>query len=53
MHRRKMIKKPFFQLFDKDKKLAFEMGINLNYRPQNLDIQTYLDLTKKYENLTG
>tara|TARA_Y100001958_G_C21198251_1_gene525253 strand:+ start:158 stop:946 length:789 start_codon:yes stop_codon:yes gene_type:complete len=51
MHRRKMIKKPFFQLFNSNSKLASEMGINLNYRPQNLDLNTYLNLTKEYESL--
>ena len=46
-----MIKKPFFQLFNSNSKLASEMGINLNYRPQNLDLNTYYQLTSFYENL--
>ena len=49
MHRRKMIKKPYNQLFNNKKNVAHEMGINLNLRPQNLDFDTYYNLTKKYE----
>ena len=51
MHRRKMIKKPFFQLFDENKKLALKMGLDLELRPQNLDFDTYFNLTKEYESL--
>ena len=51
MHRRKKIKTPFLQLFDKDKYLATKLGIDLNLRPQNLDYNTYFELTKEYENL--
>ena len=51
MHRRKKIKKPFLQLFDKKKDLATKLGIDLNLRPQNLDFNTYFELTKEYENL--
>ena len=51
MHRRKKIKTPFLQLFDKDKHLATKLGINLDLRPQNLDFNTYFKLTKEYENL--
>ena len=47
MHRRKMIKKPFSILFKEN--IAYEMGIDLNLRPQNLDFNTYYELTKKYE----
>ena len=47
MHRRKMIKKPFSILFKEN--IAYEMGIDLNLRPQNLDFDTYYELTKKYE----
>ncbi len=49
MHRRKMIKKPFLELFNGDKNLAFKMGLDLKLRPQNLDFNTYNYLTKKYE----
>jgi 16S rRNA (adenine1518-N6/adenine1519-N6)-dimethyltransferase len=51
MHRRKMIKKPFFKLFNGNLNLAIKMGINLNLRPQNLDLKTYFQLTKEYEKL--
>ena len=49
MHRRKMIKKPFNQLFNNNKNIASELGIDLNLRPQNLDFETYYELTKRYE----
>ena len=50
-HRRKMIKKPFNQLFNGDQKILNKLKINLNLRPQNLDLNTYYELTKIYENL--
>ncbi len=53
MHRRKMIKKPFNQLFKGHKQIAEKLKINLNLRPQNLDINTYINLTKEYEKLRG
>ena len=49
MHRRKMIKKPYFQLFNNNENIATQMGIDLNLRPQNLDFDTYYELTKQYE----
>ncbi len=49
MHRRKMIKKPFKQLFNNNENIASELGIDLSLRPQNLDFNTYYELTKKYE----
>ena len=51
MHRRKMIKKPFLNLFNNDLNLASKMKLDLNLRPQNLDFNTYLNLTKEYEAL--
>tara|TARA_B100001057_G_scaffold143693_1_gene143452 strand:- start:888 stop:1676 length:789 start_codon:yes stop_codon:yes gene_type:complete len=51
MHRRKMIKKPFLNLFNNDINLASKMELDLNLRPQNLDFSTYLNLTKEYEAL--
>ena len=51
MHRRKMIKKPFLNLFNNDINLASKMELDLNLRPQNLDFNTYLNLTKDYEAL--
>ena len=53
MHRRKMIKKPFKQLFRDNENIASELGIDLNLRPQNLDFDTYYELTKRYEFLRG
>jgi 16S rRNA (adenine1518-N6/adenine1519-N6)-dimethyltransferase len=49
--RRKMIKKPFNQLFNGDQKILNELKIDLNLRPQNLDFNTYYHLTSLYENL--
>ncbi len=51
MHRRKMIKKPYYQLFNGNINIASKIGIDLNSRPQNLDFETYFKLTKEYENL--
>tara|TARA_B100000575_G_C23024344_1_gene589875 strand:+ start:174 stop:959 length:786 start_codon:yes stop_codon:yes gene_type:complete len=51
MHRRKMIKKPYHQLFNRNISIASKIGIDLNSRPQNLDFETYFKLTKEYENL--
>ena len=50
-HRRKMLKKPFNQLFNGDQRVLNEFKINLNLRPQNLDFDTYYKLTMEYENL--
>ena len=52
-HRRKMLKKPFNQLFNGDQRIIDKLKINLNLRPQNLDIETYYKLTKELENLRG
>ena len=49
MHRRKMIKKPYKQLFKNNTDIAYKLGINLNLRPQNLEPNTYFKLTKEYE----
>ena len=50
-HRRKMLKKPFNQLFNGDQKVLDKLKIDLNLRPQNLDFDTYYLLTSEYENL--
>ena len=50
-HRRKMIKKPFNQLFSGNQKVLDELNIDLNLRPQNLDFTTYYKLTEAYEKL--
>ena len=50
-HRRKMLKKPFNQIFKGDQKILDKFKIDLNLRPQNLDFTTYYLLTREYENL--
>jgi len=49
--RRKMLKKPFNQVFTNGKQVAEKYGIDLNLRPQNLDPETYFKLVKEYEDL--
>ena len=51
--RRKMLKKPFNQVFDNGKKVAEKFGIDLNLRPQNLEPELYFKLVKEYEDLRG
>ena len=51
--RRKMLKKPFNQIFNGNTDLLNKLNINLNLRPQNLDFETYYKLTIEYENLRG
>jgi 16S rRNA (adenine1518-N6/adenine1519-N6)-dimethyltransferase len=48
-HRRKMLKKPFNQVFNDAKKVADKFDINLNLRPQNLEPEIYFKLVKEYE----
>ena len=50
-HRRKMLKKPFNQLFNGDQRILDKLNINLNLRPQNLNFDTYYKLASEYENL--
>ena len=52
-HRRKMLKKPFNQVFANGKQVAEKFGIDLNLRPQNLEPKTYFKLVKEYEDLRG
>ena len=49
--RRKMLKRPFNQLFNGDQKILEKLKINLNLRPQNLNFDTYYRLTSEYEKL--
>ena len=49
--RRKMIKKPFKQIFEDPDEIAKKLSINLNLRPQNLSPDMYYKITKEYENL--
>ena len=50
-HRRKMLKKPFNQLFNGNQKILDKLKINLELRPQNLDFDTYYQLVCEYEKL--
>jgi 16S rRNA (adenine1518-N6/adenine1519-N6)-dimethyltransferase len=51
--RRKMLKKPFNQIFVNSKKVAEKFNIDLNLRPQNLEPEMFFKLTKEYEDLRG
>ena len=51
MHKRKMIKKPYNQIFNSDISIAKKLQINLDLRPQNINFETYYELTKQYEYL--
>ena len=51
--RRKMLKKPFNQVFANGKQIAEKFGIDLNLRPQNLEPEVYFKLVKEYEDLRG
>ena len=46
-----MLKKPYNQLFNGNLKILDKLKINLNLRPQNLDFNTYYQLTYEYEKL--
>ena len=48
-HRRKMLKKPFNQLFNGNKKILEKLKLDLNLRPQNLTFETYYKLANEYE----
>ena len=49
--RRKMLKKPFNQLFNGDHRVLEKLKIDLTLRPQNLNLETYCKLASEYENL--
>ena len=49
--RRKMLKKPFNQVFNGDQKVLDRLNINLKLRPQNLSLETYCKLACEYEKL--
>ena len=49
--RRKMLKKPFNQVFNNAKEVAEKFNIDLNLRPQNLEPEMYFKLVKEYEGL--
>ncbi len=50
-HRRKMLKKPFNQIFNGNQNILDKLNINPSLRPQNLSAETYYLLTKEYEKL--
>ena len=50
-NRRKMIRKPFNQIFNGDLRVLEKLKIDLNLRPQNLSLDTYYKLVIEYENL--
>ena len=50
--RKKMIKKPYNQIFNGDLKVLEKLKLNLNLRPQNLSYETYYKLTEEYEKLS-
>ena len=49
--RRKMIKKPFNQIFNNAKEVSEKFKIDLNLRPQNLEPEMYFKLVDEYESL--
>ena len=49
--RRKMLKKPFNQVFRNAKEVSEKFNIDLNLRPQNLKPEIYFKLVKEYESL--
>ena len=51
--RRKMLKRPFNQVFNNAKEVADKFNIDLNLRPQNLEPEMYFKLVKEYESLRG
>ena len=52
-HRRKMIKKPFNQLFNDKNDIIERLDLNMNLRPQNLDFKLYYKLTSEFEKLSN
>ena len=51
--RRKMLKKPFNQVFKVPKEVSKKFNIDLNLRPQNLEPEVYFKLVKEFEDLGG
>ena len=48
-----MLKKPYNQVFQNNLKIQKKLSIDLNKRPQNLDLETYYKLILEYENLSS
>ena len=51
--RRKMVKKPFNQLFNGDLKVLEKLNIDLRMRPQNINFDTYYELACEFEKLSS
>jgi len=51
MYRRKMLKKSYNLLFKGNIDIANKLNIDLNLRPQNLNFETYYQLSEEYESL--
>ena len=51
--RRKMLRKPFNKIFNGNDKIKEKLKIDLNLRPQNLDLDVYYNLTSEYEKLVS
>ena len=51
--RRKMVKKPFNQLFNGDQKVLEKLNIDLTMRPQNINFDTYYELACEFEKLSS
>ena len=50
-HRRKMIKKPYNQIFQGNTTVIDKLNLDMSLRPQNLDFETYYKLSVELENL--
>ena len=50
-HRRKMLKKPYNQIFKGNQEVIKKLKLDLNLRPQNINCETYYKLAYEYENL--
>ena len=47
--RRKKIRKSINNIFRKNNKIISDLNLNLDLRPQNLDIKTYCNIASKYD----
>ena len=51
--RRKMLKKPYKQIFSDNAEIIDKLNLDLNLRPQNLNLDVYYKLVKEYEKLNS
>jgi 16S rRNA (adenine1518-N6/adenine1519-N6)-dimethyltransferase len=51
--RRKMLRKPYKQIFSDNVEIIDKLNIDLNLRPQNLSLDVYYKLVKEYEKLNS